>query len=375
MRVTRHRPLPPTTRFGRSWPRERRHCGAALTAPQPVIPITYPPFPRVLSWRRRAAGQCGRGGRDGGRSVREDRAVGSDAPATRRRSHRRTGRCRGCADRELALIADLAEAGEQQTATAEVLRTIASSPTDLHVVLDELIASAVRLAGAESGAVLRVQDDHLFLVASAPEEFNRTVQARRPEPGAGHPLTPDSFAGRAFLTGRTIHVPDVLAAIESDFPDARATFAGVRNRSAVAVPLMRQGSPIGILGLHRHSEVRAFTEQQVALLETFADQAVIAIENARLFEELEQRNAELQESHRQVTEALEQQTATSEVLRVIASSPTDAPSVLQAVLNTAARLCDAPGGDILQIRMIDRACPPRGVRSAARPVRCAVSRR
>ena len=242
------------------------------------------------------------------------------------------------------------EALAQQTATAEVLRAIASSPTDLQAVLDELIASAVRLAGAESGVVHRVQDGRLFAIAHSSEEFKRTVQARNPQPRTGRPLTPDSFAGRAFLTRQTIHVPDVLAAIESDFPDARATFELVRHRSAVAVPLMRQGTPIGILAVHRHSEARAFTEQQIALLETFADQAVIAIENARLFSELGQRNAELQKSNRQVTEALEQQTATAEILRVIASSPTELEPVLRAVAESAASVC---GAEDAHVRLLE----------------------
>ncbi|HZO27912.1 MAG TPA: GAF domain-containing protein [Chloroflexota bacterium] len=236
---------------------------------------------------------------------------------------------------------ELREALEQQTVTADVLRAIASSPTDLQAVLTELIVSAVRLSGAESGVVHQVRDDCLFVVAHSSEEFRRSLEARNPMPRTGRPLTADSFAGRAFLTRQTIHVPDVLAAIESDFPDARATFDVVRHLSTVGVPLMRQGTPIGILAVHRHSEARAFTEQQIALLETFADQAVIAIENARLFSELEQRNAELQESNRQVSEALDQQTALAEVMRAIAASPTRLAPVLAAVTRSAGRLCPA----------------------------------
>src|SRR5262249_18880245 len=128
---------------------------------------------------------------------------------------------------------------------------------------------------------------------------------------------------------------------------------------------LREGVAIGTITILRY-EVRPFTEQQVALLEMFADQAVIAIENARLFEELGQRNAELQESNRQVTEALEQQTATAEVLRVIASSPTDAQAVLQSILDAAAQLCDAPGGTILQIRAADGLLAPRVAHGAQR---------
>src|SRR5688500_4855758 len=106
----------------------------------------------------------------------------------------------------------------------------------------------------------------------------------------------------------------------------------------VAVPLVGRAGPIGVLSLVRF-EVQPFSEREIALLETFADQAVIAIENARLFSELERRNAELQESNRQVSEALEQQTATAEVLEVIASSPTDLDVVLQSIVEAANRLC------------------------------------
>ena len=108
----------------------------------------------------------------------------------------------------------------------------------------------------------------------------------------------------------------------------------------LGTPLMRRGQPIGALALARHEHL-PFDERQIALLETFADQAVIAIENTRLFSELERRNGELQESNRQVTEALEQQTATAEILRIIASSPTDLQPVLDAMAVNAARLCDA----------------------------------
>jgi len=118
--------------------------------------------------------------------------------------------------------------------------------------------------------------------------------------------------------------------VERDFPDSHAVHLFVRQRSQVAMPLLREGEAIGVLGVFRW-ELRPFTEQQIALLETFADQAVIAIENARLFEELERRTGEL-------TRALEQQTAVGEVLRVIASSPTEAGSVLETIARSAMQL-------------------------------------
>jgi two-component system NtrC family sensor kinase len=148
------------------------------------------------------------------------------------------------------------------------------------------------------------------------------------------------MSGRAFLEGRTITIPDVVEVLEHEFPASREPQARWKQRSVVLVPLMRHGEAIGVLRLGRGEEVRPFTEREVALLETFAAQAVIAIENARLFAELKARNRELQDSNRQVSETLEQQTVTAEVLRVIAASPNDLGRVLTAVAESAARLCE-----------------------------------
>jgi GAF domain-containing protein len=139
---------------------------------------------------------------------------------------------------------------------------------------------------------------------------------------------------------RTVHVPDIEAATMSDFPDSRPTFELVGHRSQVVVPLLSRGEPVGVLAVHRQ-ELRPFTDREIALLETFADQAVIAIENARLFQELNDSNASLRE-------ALEQQTATAEVLRVIASTPTDLERVLQAIIDTAqAVACSRSASEII----------------------------
>ena len=153
------------------------------------------------------------------------------------------------------------------------------------------------------------------------------AEGRRPI-GRGVPM------GRAIVDAQTIHVHDILAEIENEFPDARGLQQQTGTRTVLATPLLRDGVAIGVINVRR-TEVRPFTEKQIKLLETFAAQAVIAIENVRLFQELK--------------ESLEQQTATSEILGVIASSPTDIQPVLDVVAENAARLCDATDAVIHRI--------------------------
>jgi GAF domain-containing protein len=230
----------------------------------------------------------------------------------------------------------LIEALEQQTATGDILRVIASSPTDIQPVLAAVAESAARLCEADDAVINRIDGDYSRIVASygsIPVPRN-IVEGSRISRG-----TP---AGRAVVERKTIHVTDLAAELETEFPEAktRQRFSGAR--TVLATPLMREGVPLGVIYIRR-TEVRPFTASQVKLLETFADQAVIAIENVRLFKELEDRNRDL-------TEALEQQTATSEVLRVIASSPTDIQPVLNTVAVNAARLCEAADA---QIRLVE----------------------
>jgi GAF domain-containing protein len=227
---------------------------------------------------------------------------------------------------------DLTEALEQQTATSEILRVIASSPTDIQPVLDAVAASAARLCESSDSQIFRVDGDLLQQVA---------VYGPMPVAPMRRPIARGHAPSRAVIDRQTIHVHDLVAELETEFPDSKAIQQISGTRTILATPLLREGLAIGCIVVRR-IEVRPFTPAQIKLLETFADQAVIAIENVRLFKELEARNRDL-------TEALEQQTATSEILRVIASSPTDIQPVLDVVAENAARLCDAKDAVIRRV--------------------------
>jgi signal transduction histidine kinase len=242
---------------------------------------------------------------------------------------------------------ELSEALEQQTATAEILRVIASSPVSVLPVLDVVAEHSARLCGAKDAHIFRTEarpdGDYLRLLAShgrlpVLDGFEEGIRVGR-----------DWVTGRAVVDRRTVQVLDLAAASSSDFSQGRDFARQFGHRTTLATPLLRDGVPIGAI-LIRRGEVQPFTDQQVALLESFATQAVIAIENTRLFTALQDRNSELQESNRQVTEALEQQTATSEILRVISSSPTDLQPVLDAVAESVTRLCEAR--DVLILRVV-----------------------
>jgi len=231
---------------------------------------------------------------------------------------------------------ELTEALEQQTATAEILRVTSESPTDIQPVLDAVASRAARLCEAHDAAIFLVEGAVLRQRAA----FG-TLPSFAPGERRELPLTRGSVTGRAVLDGETIQVEDLAAASEREYPDGVAFERPFGHRTTLATPLLREGAAVGAI-LIRRMEVRAFAEKQVALLRTFAAQAVIAIENVRLFEELEARNHDL-------TEALEQQTATAEILRVISSSPTDLEPVFATILAKATQLCDAQLGAVFRV--------------------------
>jgi signal transduction histidine kinase len=241
-----------------------------------------------------------------------------------------------------AAHAQVTEALEQQTATSQILGVISRSPIQTQPVFDAVVASAARLCEANDVALLLVDGDDLRadagvgpLYASLPTDFRIR-------------LTRGSAATRAVLDRATIHVRDFAAESDEEFPVGRDLARRFGHRTILAVPLLREGAPIGVICAFR-MEVRPFPEQQIALLRTFADQAVIAIENVRLFTELEEKNRALTQAHGQVTEALEQQTATSDILRVISRSPTDLQPVFDTIVSSAVRLCGAAFGGLQRL--------------------------
>jgi two-component system, NtrC family, sensor kinase len=223
------------------------------------------------------------------------------------------------------LLNELRESLQQQTATADVLKVISRSTFDLQAVLDTLVQSAARLCAAECAFIFRLEDGAYHLAASHgfSDEYRAYIKRNPIPPGR------NTLVGRTALTAHTVNIPDCLADPEYTWFESQK-IGGFR--TMLGVPLLREGSPIGVLALTR-SQVQPFSDREIDLVTTFADQAVIAIENVRLFDEVQARTYEL-------SEALEQQTAMSEVLRVISNSPTDLAPVFGTILTNATRLCE-----------------------------------
>ena len=227
------------------------------------------------------------------------------------------------------LLNELRQSLEHQTATADVLKIVSRSTFDLQTVLDALVETAARLCSADMGCIVRPQGSHVQFMATYgfSQDFVDVASSTPIAPGRW------TLSGRVMEEGRTVHIHDVLADTEYTFTAAQET-AGFR--SGLGVPLIREGVPIGVINLWR-SQVQPFTEKQIELVTTFAAQAVIAIENTRLLNELRQRTSDL-------SEALEQQMATSEVLQVITSSPGDLQPVFASMLQKALHICEAKLG-------------------------------
>jgi signal transduction histidine kinase len=238
------------------------------------------------------------------------------------------------------LLNELQESLQQQTATADVLKVISRSTFDLKKVLDTLVQSVVRLCDANKAYLVPIEGMTISWGATYGFSLEYQELLKRHAPLAGR----GTMSGRVALERAPVQISDVLA--DREFTWFEAQKLG-NYRTLLGVPLLRQGILIGVLGLARET-VRPFTDKQIALATTFADQAVIAIENARLLNELRQRTDDLSES-------LEQQTATSDILSVIAASPTNIQPVLQSVAESACRLCEAYDS-VIYLREGERLC-------------------
>jgi signal transduction histidine kinase len=226
---------------------------------------------------------------------------------------------------------ELSEALEQQTATAEILGVISSSPTDVHPVLAAVAESAARLCGARDALIMRVADGVMHRVAHV-----GTITSA----SQGRPVTRNTPSGRAVLENRTIHVPDILEEFaRGEYLEARALQEATMFRTILVVPLSREAEVVGVITIRR-LEAQPFTAKQIALVKTFADQAVIAIENVRLFQELEARTGDL-------TRSVEELKALGEIGRAL-SSTLDLPTVLDTILSRASVLAGTDGGVIYE---------------------------
>src|SRR5262249_32476019 len=211
------------------------------------------------------------------------------------------------------LFKELEARNRDLTATSQILQVVSSSPTDVQPVFDAIVASAARLCDGVFSTLISFDGELMHLEAAYGWTAEAFDVARRILPSLPARTSP---SGRAILDRAAVHVPDIELDREFGYPEL---MRAVGFRSTLAVPMLRDGVPLGVIGVAR-AEPGPFSDNQIALLQTFADQAVIAIENVRLFKELQEKNGALTTAHTQVSEALEQQTATSEILSVISTS-------------------------------------------------------
>ena len=248
------------------------------------------------------------------------------------------------------LFNETKESLERQTAISEILRAISGSPTGVQPVLEVIATNARRFCGAEDASVLLLRDNMVTVGAHdgpVPQLLRDnmvTVGAHDgpvPSPQGRWPADRRTVSGRSIVERRTVHIADLQADPDDEYPIGKQQALELGVRTVLATPLLREGEPLGAIILRRF-HVKPFTDRQIDLVRTFADQAVIAIENVRLFNETK--------------EALERQTAISEILRVISRSPTEIQPVLDAIAENAARYCQAedatvmlPDGPVLRV--------------------------
>jgi two-component system, NtrC family, sensor kinase len=262
-----------------------------------------------------------------------------NAPKAKRR---RSSSARGQETTVARLTSELHEALERQTATSDVLRLISSTSSELGPVFQTILANATRICEAKFGNLWLREGDNFRIAAThgAPSAYREYLK-REPV------VVPDSASamGRIAASREAVQLEDISKAATHGMKMRLATIKLAKARSLVGVPMLKENELIGIIAIYRQ-EVRPFTDEQIELISNFAAQAVIAIENTRLLNELRQRTSDLTKRTADLTEALEQQTATSEVLRVISSRPGDLQPVFEAMLEKAVSICGAKFGNI-----------------------------
>src|SRR5215469_1678605 len=269
--------------------------------------------------------------------VRHRRGRTSLSASSTRRSAPRNSRKQHATDVEpsvAVLSRERDEALVQQRAIEEVLKVISASPAELQAVLEVVARSAARFCEADDVTISELDGQDLRMAAHWGSVPNLEI-------GFHFPCTRETVAGRTVLDRKLVHVIDLQAEAE-DFPEGSANARRFGHRTIASVPLLREGVAIGTIALRR-TEVNPFTDKQLALLGTFAAQAVIAVENARLLNELRERTTQL-------TKSLEEQTASSEVLKVVSQSGIELTPVLDELVATAARICSADSGFIFRLQ-------------------------